>query len=87
MADYTQYPYIDKRVRYFDGEFLKDQDFIDEQKYHIDRQRRLDQFLRVSGICDGLTLETATNQVIVTPGTALDSEGRQIILSTNSPPI
>ncbi|NET63612.1 MAG: hypothetical protein F6K63_04015, partial [Moorea sp. SIO1G6] len=87
MADYIQYPYIDKRVRYFDGEFLKDQDFIDEQKYHIDRQRRLDQFLRVSGICDGLTLETATNQVIVTPGTALDSEGRQIILSTNSPPI
>ncbi|NEP34439.1 MULTISPECIES: hypothetical protein [unclassified Moorena] len=87
MADYTQYPYIDKRVRYFDGEFLKDQDFIDEQKYHIDRQRRLDQFLRVSGICDGLTLETTTDQVIVTPGTALDSQGRQIILSTNSPPI
>ncbi|NEO37723.1 MAG: tail fiber domain-containing protein [Moorea sp. SIOASIH] len=87
MADYTQYLYIDKRVRYFDGEFLKDQDFIDEQKYHIDRQRRLDQFLRVSGVCDGLTLETSTNQVIVTPGTALDSQGRQIILSTNSPPI
>ncbi|WP_424094779.1 tail fiber domain-containing protein [Moorena producens] len=87
MADYTQYPYIDKRVRYFDGEFLKDQDFIDEQKYHIDRQRRLDQFLRVSGICDGLTLKTDTNQVIVTPGTALDSEGRQIILSTDSSPI
>ncbi|NEP50617.1 MAG: hypothetical protein F6K65_18135, partial [Moorea sp. SIO3C2] len=87
MADYTQYPYIDKRVRYFDGEFLKDQDFIDEQKYHIDRQRRLDQFLRVSGICDGFTLDTATNQVIVKPGTALDSQGRQIILSTNSPPI
>ena len=87
MADYTQYPYIDKRVRYFDGEFLKDQDFIDEQKYHIDRKRRLDQFLRVSGICDGLTLKTDTNQVIVTPGTALDSEGRQIILSTDSSPI
>ncbi|NEO69751.1 hypothetical protein [Moorena sp. SIO3H5] len=87
MADYTQYPYIDKRVRYFDGEFLKDQDFIDEQKYHIDRQRRLDQFLRVSGICDGFTLDTATNQVIVKPGTALDTQGRQIILSTNSPPI
>ncbi|OLT61273.1 hypothetical protein [Moorena bouillonii] len=87
MADYIQYPYIDKRVRYFDGEFLKDQDFIDEQKYHIDRQRRLDQFLRVSGICDGLTLKTDTNQVIVTPGTALDSEGRQIILSTDSSPI
>ncbi|NEO97099.1 MAG: hypothetical protein F6K56_46265, partial [Moorea sp. SIO3G5] len=45
------------------------------------------QFLRVSGVCDGLTLETSTNEVIVTPGTALDSQGRQIILSTNSPPI
>ncbi|NEO99917.1 MAG: hypothetical protein F6K58_14800 [Symploca sp. SIO2E9] len=84
MTDYTQYPYIEKRVRYFDGQFLKDQDFIDEQKYYIDRQRRLNKFLRVSGVCDGLTLETATDHVTVKPGTALDSQGRQIVLSINS---
>jgi hypothetical protein len=81
MADiYDQPPFVDKRVRYFDGQFLKDQDFIDEQKYHVDRQRRLSQSLQVAGICQGLTVEPAAGQITITPGTALDRLGRQIVL-------
>jgi len=87
-ADYTQYPYIEKRLRYFDGQFLKDQDFIDEQKYHIDRQRRHQRFLYVSGILDGLEVSPGTGSnpatphlVTVAPGTALDREGRQLVLA------
>ena len=40
---YAQYPErpSDSRVRYFDGQFLGSQDFIDEQRYHIDRLRRV----------------------------------------------
>jgi hypothetical protein len=70
-----------KRVRYFDGLFLKDQDFIDDQKYHTDRQRRPNLLLRVAGICEGLTVLVENNQVKVTPGSALDSHGRLIVLS------
>ncbi len=87
-ADYTQYPYIEKRLRYFDGQFLKDQDFIDEQKYHVDRQRRHQRFLYVSGILDGLEVTPGTGSnpatphlVTVAPGTALDREGRQLVLA------
>lgn len=87
-ADYTQYPYIEKRLRYFDGQFLKDQDFIDEQKYHLDRQRRQQRFLYVSGILDGLEVAPGTGNnpatphlVTVAPGTALDREGRQLVLA------
>ena len=70
-----------KRVRYFDGLFLKDQDFVDDQKYHIDRQRRPNLLLRVAGICEGLTVLVENNMVKVTPGSALDNHGRLIVLS------
>lgn len=80
-ANYEQPKDVVKRVRFFDGQFLKDQDFIDDQKYHIDRQRRPNRTLRVAGICEGLTLIVDSNQVKVTAGTALDSQGRLIVLS------
>ena len=88
MADYDQPDYIEKRVRYFDGQFLKDQDFVDEQKYFIDRQRRYNRFLNVSGIVDGLAVKVkpgTTDLVTVDPGTALDAKGRQIVLSDQGP--
>jgi hypothetical protein len=37
-TDYTLPPVAEKRTRFFDGQFLVDQDFVDEQKYHLDRQ-------------------------------------------------
>jgi hypothetical protein len=80
-ANYDQPKDVVKRTRFFDGQFLKDQDFIDDQKYHIDRQRRPNRLLRVSGICEGLTVEVKDNKVTVTPGTALDSQGRLIVLN------
>jgi hypothetical protein len=83
-ANYDQTQDIVKRVRFFDGQFLKDQDFIDDQKYHIDRQRHPNRVLRVSGICEGLTLTVDGSQLKVTTGTALDSQGRLIILAGDS---
>ena len=82
-ANYEQPEYVQRRVRYFDGQFLKDQDFIDDQKYHIDRQRRTNQLLHVSGICSGLTIKVDNDQKTYTvePGTALDAQGRFLILS------
>lgn len=82
-ANYEQTDYVDKRLRYYDGQFLKDQDMIDEQKYHIDRLRRLSRILQVSGISEGLAVTGAgTDRVSVSPGTAVDIKGRLIVLST-----
>ncbi|MBD2080296.1 tail fiber protein [Leptolyngbya sp. FACHB-17] len=88
-ADYRQYDPIEKRVRYFDGQFLKDQDFVDEQKYHLDRQRRPLRFLHSPGIVEGLTVDPGSQQsrddvdrAIVRPGTAIDPKGQQIVLGS-----
>lgn len=86
MADYDlkeeQNPYFLKRVRYFDSQLLIDQDFIDDQKYHMDRLRRLLRLLNSPGIAEGLTISaTGGLKVKVTAGTALDDLGRLILLS------
>jgi hypothetical protein len=82
MADYVLPSAVEKRVRYFDGQFLQDQDFIDEQDYQIDREHRHNRLLHGPGIAEGLTVTpTAPNQVTVAPGTALDSDGNQLVLA------
>ncbi len=77
-------PPIEKRPRYFDGQYLNVTDFTDEQNYHIDRQRRSLQFLHVSGILNGL--EVSSNELVVTviPGSAIDAQGRQILLQSTA---
>ncbi len=82
-----------QRPRYFEGQYLEDSDFSQEQAYHIDRQRRHQRLLNVSGIAEGLNWEQppAANTDIarvsfsVSAGTAIDLEGRTIVLSTPSP--
>ncbi len=82
-VNYQQPDYVEKRVRYFDGQYLKVQDFVNEQQYHIDRLRRHHRFLVVSGIVDGLTVTAKANSagVTISAGTAIDKEGRQILLN------
>ena len=84
MADYTQPDAVEKRTRFFDGQFLQDQDFVDEQKYHLDRERRLSRALRITGITEGLAVSSpAANKVTVTKGTAIDTSGRQMVLAVD----
>ena len=81
-ANYQQPEYVEKRLRYFDDQFLKDQDFIDEQKYHIDRQRRGDRMLKVSGISEGLKVTAqGVATALLEPGTAIDPKGRLVVLA------
>jgi len=89
MADYTQPEYVDRRLRYFDGQFLKEQDFIDEQRYHIDRERRLSRWLHTPGIVAGLEVTPVSNatRVKVGKGTALDGLGQQIVRTDDADPI
>ncbi|KFA94822.1 hypothetical protein [Archangium violaceum] len=82
MANYDQPKYVTKRPRYFNNQFLSEQDFIDEQKYHIDRQRRHDRLLHVSGICEGLEVTAKDAVVTVKAGTAVDEQGRHLLVAT-----
>ena len=82
MADYTLPEVVEKRVRFFDGQFLQDQDFIDEQDYQLDREHRHNRLLHGPGIVDGLAVTSpGPRQVIVSPGTAIDSDGNQLVLA------
>jgi len=85
MAVYKPAGPVNKRVRFFDGQFLQDQDFIDEQNYHLDRERRLNRVLRVTGIVEGLTVTSgAPNQITVGSGLAVDALGRQLVLAADT---
>lgn len=82
MADYTQPDVVNKRVRFFDGQYLQDQDLIDEQRYHLDRVRRLPALVGMRGIVTGLAVTSpGPYQVKVTPGAAVDARGRQLAMA------
>ncbi|MGX1914796.1 hypothetical protein ACWIID_39135 [Streptomyces phaeochromogenes] len=85
MADYTQPDVVPKRVRFFDGQFLQEQDFIDEQKFHLDRERRQSRLLRLTGVTTGLTVTSdAERQITVTAGMAVDALGRHLVLAAGT---
>ncbi len=84
MAVYATTGPVNKRVRFFDGQFLQDQDFVDEQSYHLDRERRQSRLLRITGIAEGLAVTSvAAYQVSVAGGTAVDERGRQLVLAAD----
>jgi hypothetical protein len=79
MADTT------KRLHYFNGQFLEEKDFTDEQEYHLDRERRHNRLLHTYGIAEGLTVTGAagSGDVTVGIGTAIDNQGRLIVLDAS----
>jgi hypothetical protein len=84
MADYEIPDRVTERLRYFNTQFLQEQDFIDEQKYHINRQRLHNQLLHTPGIAGGgldVTAEQNQNAISVGPGVAIDQQGRMIVLA------
>jgi hypothetical protein len=83
MENYELPDGLNKRLRYFNGQFLVAQDLIDEQNYHLDRHRRQNRLLRTPGILEGLEVSaTSENDGIqISPGTAVDYKGRLIILN------
>jgi hypothetical protein len=77
-----------QRLRYFDGEYLRSNDFTDEQSYHVAMRRRLNQQLHFSGIVSGLAISQDANSVppnllffSVASGVAIDQVGREIVVT------
>ncbi len=81
---YLLYPAheMDRRPRYYDGQFLKADDFIDAQRYGIDRRRRHLRATTTPGVISGLDVTPAPDRVTVAAGAAVDALGRQIVLVT-----
>src|SRR5690606_3795770 len=89
-----------KRVRFFDGQFLKELEFRDEQAYHMHLRRRMNFFLfgqsgAVALNPDDLrffNLDNVNKTFQVRAGMAIcrraaDMEGREIVLFSDSPVI
>jgi hypothetical protein len=71
-----------ERLNYYNGQRLEAGDLKLEQEYHIRTRRWLNKSLYTTGIASGLDVraEKGTRTVIVSPGLALDGEGREILL-------
>ena len=72
-----------ERLNYFNGLRLAAEDLVVEQSYHIEVRRRLTAALFSPGIATGLEVTAApgdAHSVVVSPGVAIDSQGREIIL-------
>ena len=69
-----------KRVRYFAGQLLGADDFEAEQRYVIERFRRLNRWLHGWGIVGGLRVSVSPGEIVVSPGLALDCHGNEIEL-------
>ncbi|MEO8339278.1 MAG: hypothetical protein ABI604_06095 [Nitrospirota bacterium] len=70
------------RLNYYNGQRLEASDLKLEQEYHIRTRRWINKSLYTPGIARGLDIraEKDTRFVIVSPGLALDSEGKEILL-------
>jgi hypothetical protein len=83
MANYDIPDLPTKRLRYFNNQFLIDQDFIDDDAWQIGHERAFLRSLCVAGVCEGLNVSYPANKPpSVSPGVAIDSMGRMIVIAT-----
>jgi hypothetical protein len=75
------------RVHYFTGQFLRPQDFTDEQGYHVAMRRRHNIAHHSWGIVQGLdvVVDPVSKNPVVQPGMAIDGYGRELILPEQQP--
>lgn len=79
------------RNHYFNGKLLVERDFVDEQIYHIAKNRLLNSVLHGDGTVCGLKLrehpspDCRGEYVYVEPGVAMDCCGREIVIPRNTP--
>ena len=74
-----------KRVHYYDHQYLREQDFTDEQTYHTNMRRRHNRSLHTSGIIHGfeITISDDKSEIQVSAGMAMDINGKEIVLESS----
>jgi hypothetical protein len=77
-----------RRLNYFAGQLLSVDDFITEQNYHRDKQRRHNLHCHGVGVVEGLKVSTVRKtsgwRVTIGPGVAIDRAGNEIELCTTA---
>lgn len=68
------------RVHYFTRQYLRTQDFVDEQAYHLAMRRRHNIAHHIWGIVQGLKVVFDEEGLSVQPGMAVDGYGRELIV-------
>jgi hypothetical protein len=69
------------RVRFFDKQFLRVDEFADEQLYQIAMRRRHNVAQHSWGIVVGLEIAQEEDALLVRPGLAIDGYGRELLLA------
>src|ERR1700737_4666535 len=70
------------RVHYFDKQFLRVNEFTDEQLYQLAARRRHNITEHAWGIVSGLDLaQESDGGLVVRPGVAIDGYGREVLLT------
>lgn len=73
---------IGRMARYFRNQLLLEDDFSDEQAFHLDARRRHSRQLHGFGVVHGLEVTRAGEAAVsVSPGYAIDRQGQEIELS------
>src|SRR6201989_1233131 len=72
---------VPTRVNYFDRQFLRKNEFVDEQSYQIDLRRRHNISHHSWGIVVGLEIAVEEEKLCVRPELAIDGYGRELFLS------
>jgi len=73
------------RVQYFDKQFLRVDEFRDEQLYQLALRRRHNITQHIWGIVSGLELALEDESVVVVrPGVAIDGYGRELVLEAKN---
>ena len=73
-----------KRLNYFNHQFLEEQDFKEEQNYHVELRRLHNRVFHSWGVAQGLEVRKrkgSDREITIDPGTAIDAQGREIILT------
>lgn len=78
-------PTLPSRVHYFPQQYLRRQDFSDEQSYQVALRRRHNIAHHSWGIVVGLELTVEEGQLLVRPGLAIDGYGRELFLPQRFP--
>jgi hypothetical protein len=74
---------VPKRVNYFNHQFLGEKDFTEEQDYHLKMRRHHNRVFHSWGVAEGLEVRKKNHrEITIDRGTAVDREGREIILET-----
>ncbi len=78
-----------QRLNYFTSQFLIESDFQDEQSYHCNMRHLHNKSFHTFGVVgDGLVVtKSGDRQIKVGKGMAIDKDGREIVLLTDSDPI